>query len=76
MTEEQKQMTLGRVAEMKRNLEENFKNQLNDFMKQTGCQALEINGWFTTNKRFGENDTVVYDIDGSVAINLSHLLNS
>jgi hypothetical protein len=76
MTEEQKQITLGQVAEMKHNLEENIKNQLNDFMKQTGCHSLDINGWYAANRSLGENDTVVYDMDGSVTINLSNFLNN
>ncbi len=75
MTEEQKQITLGQVADMKKNLEENIKNQLTEFMNQTGCQSLEINGWFTTNKCLGENDTVVYEHDTNVKINLINFLN-
>jgi len=76
MKEEQKNLTLGQVADMKKNLEENIKNQLTEFMNQTGCQSLEISGWFTTNKRLDENDTVVYDQDTHVKINLVNFLNA
>lgn len=76
MKEEQKNLTLGQVADMKKNLEENIKNQLTEFMNQTGCQSLEMNGWFTTNKRLDENDTVVYDQDTHVKINLVNFLNA
>ena len=76
MTEEQKQMTLGQVAEMKRNLEENIKNQLIDFMKQTGCQTLEINGWYQTSRNIGDNDVVEYKQEGNFNINMANLLNN
>lgn len=76
MKEEQRNLTLGQVADMKKNLEENIKNQLTEFMNQTGCQALEINGWFTTNKRLDENDTIICEHDTNVKINLVNFLNA
>lgn len=59
MTEQQKNITLGQMAEMKRNLENNIKNQLTEFMKQTGCMThLNINGSVDIDKTVGVNDVV------------------
>ena len=76
MTEEQKQMTLGRVADMKRNLEENIKNQLIDFMNQTGINGIQMDGWIETRKEIGENDTVEAKREANVRINVINFLNA
>ena len=75
MTEEQKQMTLGQVAEMKHNLEMNIKNQLIDFMNQTGIDNLQMDGWFETRKQIGNNDVIEFQREANVRINVINFLN-
>lgn len=75
MKEEQRNLTLGQVADMKQALEENIKKQLTDFMNQTGVQGAEINAWFNTYKEVTKEDTVETKIDGNIKINLGNFLN-
>ena len=75
MKEEQKNLTLGQIADMKHNLEENIKNQIIDFMNQTGVQSTEINTWFNTYKEVTKEDTVETKIEGNIKINLVNFLN-
>lgn len=75
MKEEQKNLTLGQIADMKHNLEENIKNQIIDFMNQTGVQSAEINTWFNTFKEVTKEDTVETKIEGNIKINLINFLN-
>lgn len=42
MTEEQKNLTLGQIAEMKKNLVENIKKQVEDFTNQVGCKTIKM----------------------------------
>ena len=69
MTEQQKNMTLGQVAEMKKNLENNIKNQITDFMRQTGCFVyLGIGGTMRTVIEISDDNTVLTRIEGDVKI--------
>lgn len=75
MKQEQRNLTLGQVVDMKQALEENIKNQLIDFMYQTGVQGTEINVWLNTYKEMTKEDTVETKIDGNIRINLVNFLN-
>ncbi len=61
MTEEQKQMTLGQVAEMKAELENNVKNLLNEFVEKTGVVNASIDASFEAYPQLNSNGTVTYD---------------
>jgi len=61
---------------MKCNLEENIKNQLIDFMNQTGINSIQMDGWIETRKEIGENDTVEAKREATVRINVMNFLNS
>ena len=75
MKEEQRNLTLGQVADMKQALEENIKNQLTDFMNQTGVEALQVDAWCGCQKEIGKNDTVETKVDSNVRINIMNFLN-
>lgn len=61
MTEEQKQLTLGQVAEMKAELENNVKNLLNEFVEKTGVVNASIDASFEVYPQLNSNGTVTYD---------------
>lgn len=75
MTEEQKKMTLGQVAELKFKLEMNIKDQLIDFMNQTGIDSLQMDGWVETRKQIGNNDIVEFQREANVRLNVINFLN-
>lgn len=74
MKEEQKNLTIGQIADMKKNVEENIKNQLNEFINQIGCNSLEINGYAEIRRRIDDNDTIDYDNDSRVKINILNFI--
>lgn len=76
MTEEQKQMTMGQVADMKRNLEENIKNQLIEFMNQTGINSLQIDGWAEIRKQITDGFTVETKRETNLRVNVINFLNN
>lgn len=76
MTEEQKQMTMGQVADMKRNLEENIKNQLIEFMDQTGINSLQIDGWAEVRKQITDDFTVETKRETNLRVNVINFLNN
>ena len=76
MTEEQKQMTMGQVADMKRNLEENIKNQLIEFMDQTGINSLQIDGWAEARKQITDDFTVETKRETNLRVNVINFLNN
>ena len=76
MTEEQKQMTMGQVADMKRNLEENIKNQLIEFMDQTGINSLQIDGWVEVRKQITDDFTVETKRETNLRVNVINFLNN
>lgn len=61
MTEEQKQLTLGQVAEMKAELENNVKNLLNEFVEKTGVVNASIDASFEAYPQINSNGTITYD---------------
>lgn len=61
MTEEQKQLTIGQIADMKAELENNVKNLLNDFVERTGVVNASINASFEAYPQLDSNGTVTYD---------------
>lgn len=61
MTEEQKQLTLGQVAEMKAELENNVKNLLNEFVEKTGVANASVNASFEAYPQLKPDGTVIYD---------------
>lgn len=61
MTEEQKQMTLGQIADMKSELENNVKNLLNEFVNRTGVASASIDASFEVYPQLNSNGTVTYD---------------
>ena len=61
MTEEQKQLTLGQVAEMKAELENNVMNLLNEFVEKTGVVNASIEASFEAYPQLNSNGTVRYD---------------
>ncbi len=76
MKEEQRNLTLGQVADMKQALEENIKNQLTDFMNQTGIEAIQLDAWCGTSKNIDDKtDTVETKIDANARINIMNFLN-
>lgn len=76
MKQEQRNLTLGQVADMKQALEENIKNQLIGFMNQTGIEALQIEAWCTTSKNIDDKtDTVETKIDSNIRISIMNFLN-
>lgn len=48
MTEEQKQLTLGQISDMKTELETNIKNMVKDFIDKTGAKVVNVSGNFET----------------------------
>lgn len=48
MTEEQKQLTLGQISDMKTELETNIKNMVKDFVDKTGAKIVNVSGNFET----------------------------
>ena len=76
MTEEQKQMTMGQVADMKRKLEENIKNQLIEFMEQTGINSLQIDGWAEVRKQITDDFTVETKRETNLRVNVINFLNN
>ena len=50
MTEEQKQFTLGQLADTKAELENSIKNMVNDFMNKFGIRNLSMNASFDNYK--------------------------
>ena len=75
MTEEQRQMTLGQLADAKLALEENIKNQLLDFMKQYGINNVQMEGYIETRREIGKNDVVEVKQEGNVRICFNYFLN-
>lgn len=76
MKEEHRNLTIGQIADMKKNLEENIKNQLTDFMNQTGIEAIQLEAWCNTLKNFDDKtDTVETIIDANARINIMNFLN-
>lgn len=61
MTEEQKQMTMGQIADMKAELENNVKNLLNEFAEKTGAVNASIEASFEAYPQLHSNGTVTYD---------------
>lgn len=61
MTEEQKQMTIGQIADMKAELENNVKNLLNEFAEKTGVVNASIDASFEAYPQLNSNGTVTYD---------------
>lgn len=61
MTEEQKQLTLGQIADMKAELENNVKNLLSEFVEKTGVVNASINASFESYPQLNSNGTVTYD---------------
>lgn len=61
MTEEQKQLTLGQIADMKAELENNVKNLLNDFVERTGVVSASVDASFEAYPQVDSNGTVTYD---------------
>lgn len=61
MTEEQKQLTLGQIADMKVELENNVKNLLNEFAEKTGVVNASIDANFEAYPQLNSNGTVTYD---------------
>lgn len=76
MTEEQRQMTLGQLADTKLALEENIKNQLVDFMKQYGINNVQLDSYIETRREIGKNDIVEVKQDGNVRICFNYFLNN
>jgi len=75
MTEEQRQMTLGQLADAKLALEENIKNQLVDFMKQYGINNVKLDSYIETRREIGKNDVVEVKQEGNVRICFNYFLN-
>ena len=75
MTEEQRQMTLGQLADAKLALEENIKNQLVDFMKQYGINNVQLDSYIESRKEIGNNDVVEVKQEGNVRICFNYFLN-
>jgi hypothetical protein len=65
MNEQQRNLTLGQFSDIKRKLEETIKNQITDFVKQTGCSYAEVNANCRVTKRITNNDTVENEYDNS-----------
>ena len=61
MTEEQKQLTLGQIADMKAELENNVKNLLNNFAERTGVISASVDATFEAYAQVDSNGTVTYD---------------
>lgn len=76
MTEEQRQMTLGQLADTKLAIEENIKNQIIDFMKQCGIDNMQLEGCIDTRKEIGKNDIIEAKRDGYVRIYFNYFLNN
>lgn len=61
MTEEQKQLTIGQIAEMKAELENNVKNLLNEFVEKTGVASASVDASFEAYPQLKPDGTVIYD---------------
>lgn len=61
MTEEQKQLTFGQIADMQAELENNVKNLLNEFVEKTGVVKASIDANFEAYPQVNSNGTVTYD---------------
>lgn len=59
MTEEQKQLTLGQIADMKTELETNIKNMVKDFADKIGAKTVNVSGSFETYSDIDRNTETV-----------------
>lgn len=60
MTEEQRQLTMGQIADMKTELENNVKNLLNEFIERTGFVNASLDANYESYPELQADGTVKY----------------
>ena len=69
MTEEQKQLTLGQISDMKTELETNIKNMVKDFVDKTGARIVNVSGDFETYSDIDRNtETIINKTNESLYV--------
>lgn len=69
MTEEQKQLTLGQISDMKTELETNIKNMVRGFIDKTGARIVNVSGDFETYSDIDRNtETIINKTNESLYV--------
>lgn len=71
MTNEQKQVTLGQVGEMKVEVENSIKNLIKAFMDKTGVRQLSLNGCFVKDQYIDNYNTIKERDEANVYLDFS-----